>query len=127
MLEVTSPGVDRPRTEPRHWRRNVGRLVVAPLADGGQIEGRIAAADDESVEIDVVAKGRGKGARAKGGGSAGTAGSKAAGTPTVRRRFGYGALGRGRVQVEFKPPGAPSPGNDSPAGAEGTRSPAEPD
>ncbi|HLV73229.1 ribosome maturation factor RimP [Actinomadura hallensis] len=127
VLEVTSPGVDRPLTEPRHWRRNVGRLVVAPLADGGQIEGRIAAADDESVEIDVVAKGRGKGARAKGGGSAGTAGSKAAGTPTVRRRFGYGELGRGRVQVEFKPPGAPSPGNDSPAGAEGTRSPAEPD
>ncbi|MFS2293164.1 MAG: ribosome maturation factor RimP [Actinomadura sp.] len=116
VLEVTSPGVDRPLTEPRHWRRNVGRLVVAPLADGGQIEGRIAAADDESVEIDVVAEGRSKGARAKGGG-----------TRTVRRRFGFGELGRGRVQVEFKPTGAPSPGKDSPAGAEGTRSPAEPD
>src|SRR5689334_23921985 len=28
VLEVTSPGVDRPLTEPRHWRRNVGRMVT---------------------------------------------------------------------------------------------------
>ena len=34
VLEVSSPGVDRPLTEPRHWRRNVGRLVVAALRDG---------------------------------------------------------------------------------------------
>ena len=26
-LEVSSPGVDRPLTEPRHWRRAAGRLV----------------------------------------------------------------------------------------------------
>jgi len=31
-LEVSSPGVDRPLTEPRHWRRAQGRLVSAPLA-----------------------------------------------------------------------------------------------
>src|SRR5260370_11181930 len=31
-LEVSSPGVDRPLTEPRHWRRAVGRLVYAPLS-----------------------------------------------------------------------------------------------
>ncbi|MFG2086632.1 MULTISPECIES: ribosome maturation factor RimP [unclassified Spirillospora] len=125
VLEVTSPGVDRPLTEPRHWRRAVGRLVVAPLTEGGQIEGRVVAADDEAVEIDVVQKRRSKGAGPKGGGkSAGPktagskgAGSKAAGPETVRRRFGLGELGRGRVQVEFKPA----------APAEGTRSPAEPD
>ncbi|MGP4027646.1 ribosome maturation factor RimP [Actinomadura sp. 3N407] len=120
VLEVTSPGVDRPLTEPRHWRRAVGRLVVAPLTEGGQIEGRVVAADDEAVEIDVVQKRRNKGAGGKGGGkSAGskTAGPKAAGPETVRRRFGLGELGRGRVQVEFKPA----------APAEGTRSPAEPD
>ena len=35
-LEVSSPGVDRPLTEPRHWRRAVGRLVTAPLAPHGQ-------------------------------------------------------------------------------------------
>lgn len=128
VLEVTSPGVDRPLTEPRHWRRAVGRLVVAPLAEGGQIEGRVVAADDEAVEIDVVQKRRGKGAGAGGkaagsGPSAGGAGKpssskgRTAGPETVRRRFGLGELGRGRVQVEFTP---------SPP-AEESRSPAEPD
>ncbi|NVI86282.1 ribosome maturation factor RimP [Actinomadura sp. BRA 177] len=110
VLEVTSPGVDRPLTEPRHWRRAVGRLVVAPLAEGGQIEGRVVAADDRAVEIDVVQNRRTKGAGAKG------AGQKGAGT--VRRRFGLGELGRGRVQVEFKPLDRT---------AEEKRSPAEPD
>nr|WP_067632575.1 ribosome maturation factor RimP [Actinomadura latina] len=124
VLEVTSPGVDRPLTEPRHWRRAVGRLVVAPLAEGGQIEGRVVAADDEAVEIDVVQKHRsGKGAGARGGGSAGSKGTGSKGTGpkgagTVRRRFGLGELGRGRVQVEFKPL------NQT---AEEKRSPAEPD
>ena len=33
-LEVTSRGVDRPLTLPRHWRRNEDRLVKATLADG---------------------------------------------------------------------------------------------
>jgi ribosome maturation factor RimP len=47
-LEVTSPGVDRPLTEPRHWRRAVGRLVVA-----GPVSGRVVAADDEAVTFDV--------------------------------------------------------------------------
>ena len=39
-LEVSSPGVDRPLTEPRHWRRAVGRLVTAPLAVAGAGAGR---------------------------------------------------------------------------------------
>nr|WP_243716266.1 ribosome maturation factor RimP [Actinomadura darangshiensis] len=115
VLEVTSPGVDRPLTEPRHWRRAAGRLVVAPLAEGGQIEGRVVSADDEAVEIEVVQKRRGKGAGGKDGGR--SAGPKTAGPEVVRRRFGHGELGRGRVQVEFKPA----------AGAEEKRSPAEPD
>ncbi|GAA0631986.1 ribosome maturation factor RimP [Sporichthya brevicatena] len=34
VLEVTSPGTDRPLTAPRHWRRAVGRLVKAELTDG---------------------------------------------------------------------------------------------
>ncbi|SFN11190.1 ribosome maturation factor RimP [Actinomadura madurae] len=128
VLEVTSPGVDRPLTEPRHWRRAVGRLVVAPLTEGGQVEGRVVAADDEAVEIDVVRKRRGKGAGAKGGGrsagpepaSGGQASGKgrAAAPEIVRRRFGLGELGRGRVQVEFRPAADK---------AEETRSPAEPD
>ncbi len=41
VLEVTSPGVDRPLTEPRHWRRATTRLVHATLRDGSVVEGRI--------------------------------------------------------------------------------------
>jgi ribosome maturation factor RimP len=52
-LEVTSRGVDRPLTLPRHWRRNIGRLVVADLADGSRLKGRIAAADDDAVDVTV--------------------------------------------------------------------------
>jgi ribosome maturation factor RimP len=52
VLEVSSPGVDRPLTEPRHWRRNVGRLVAASLRDGSTAEGRITAADDAGLTLD---------------------------------------------------------------------------
>lgn len=50
-LEVTSRGVDRPLTLPRHWRRNHDRLVAAQLADGSTVEGRIGDSDDDGVEI----------------------------------------------------------------------------
>jgi ribosome maturation factor RimP len=73
VLEVGSPGVDRPLTHPRHWRRNVGRLVAVSAA-GDRLTGRISAADEEQVTLDV------------------------AGVP---RRFGYADLGPGRVQIEF--------------------------
>jgi ribosome maturation factor RimP len=52
-LEVTSPGVDRPLTHPRHWRRNQGRLVKVSLRDGGSLSGRIATSDDSSATLDV--------------------------------------------------------------------------
>ncbi len=51
VLEVSSPGVDRPLTAPRHWRRNVGRLVVATLADGSTETGRLTGADDDGVVL----------------------------------------------------------------------------
>jgi ribosome maturation factor RimP len=85
-LEVSSPGVDRPLTDPRHWRRAVGHLVQVTVADtgvsgvsgfSGSISGRIVAADSDGVTLDV-------------GGS--------------RHRFGYPALGAGAVQVEFGHP-----------------------
>ncbi len=85
-LEVSSPGVDRPLIDPRHWRRAVGRLVQVTVNDAGvsgssgasgSISGRIVAADSDGVTLDV-------------GGT--------------RRRFGYPALGAGAVQVEFGPP-----------------------
>ena len=87
-LEVSSPGVDRPLTQPRHWRRALGRLVVVPLAgaagDGGNgqrdgngaapVQGRIAGTSDTGVTLDCDGE---------------------------LREFRYAALGPGRVQIEF--------------------------
>lgn len=53
VLEVSSPGVDRPLTLPRHWRRNVGRLVKTTLADGELVNGRLLSADDLEAVLDV--------------------------------------------------------------------------
>ncbi|MEU1845735.1 ribosome maturation factor RimP [Micromonospora sediminicola] len=77
QLEVSSPGVDRPLTLPRHWRRNVGRLVkvtVRSEAGDRQLTGRVTAADDERVELESDAG------------------------PVTHA---YAELGPGRVQVEF--------------------------
>jgi ribosome maturation factor RimP len=52
-LEVTSPGVDRPLTHARHWRRNVDRLVVVHRSDGSSCTGRIVEAGDTSAVLDV--------------------------------------------------------------------------
>ena len=49
---MTSRGVDRPLTLPRHWRRNAGRLVRLRLADDSSIDGRIGESDDEGVVIE---------------------------------------------------------------------------
>jgi ribosome maturation factor RimP len=46
-LEVTSRGVERPLSLPRHWRRNAKRLVRVTLADGSTVEGRVQVADDD--------------------------------------------------------------------------------
>ncbi|MEU0572364.1 ribosome maturation factor RimP [Nonomuraea sp. NPDC005983] len=74
-LEVSSPGVDRPLTEPRHWRRAARRLVKAELEDGTVVEGRVRSADDSAVELDVDG---------------------------AVRTLDYQDLTRGRVQVEFR-------------------------
>jgi ribosome maturation factor RimP len=52
-LEVSSPGVDRPLTHPRHWRRNAGRLVKAGTGDGGSVLGRVVSADDEGAMLET--------------------------------------------------------------------------
>ncbi|MCA0307040.1 MAG: ribosome maturation factor RimP [Actinobacteria bacterium] len=51
-LEVSSRGGSRPLTHPRHFRRNTGRLVELTLAEGS-VTGRVLAADEESVEVEV--------------------------------------------------------------------------
>jgi ribosome maturation factor RimP len=52
-LEVSSPGVDRPLTLPRHWRRNLTRLVAVTLAGGHKVTGRITSVTDETALLDV--------------------------------------------------------------------------
>ena len=88
VLEVTSPGVDRPLTEHRHWRRNVGRLVtvaVGPSGGADEITGRVTGVDDAGVALAVEAKGK-PGAKKK---------------PPTPRHVPWAQLGAGRVQVEF--------------------------
>ena len=73
-LEVSSPGVDRPLTEPRHWRRAAGRLVKVKVTGEGAVEGRVLAADADGVTLDLAGR---------------------------MRQLGYGELGAGSVQIEF--------------------------
>ena len=84
VLEVTSPGVDRPLTEPRHFRRNVRRKVEVRLRDGGSVTGRVLEAGEALVlEVEGPKKGT-----------------------TARREVAWDDVERGLVQVEFKPVGA---------------------
>lgn len=85
VLEVSSPGTDRPLTLARHWRRNVGRLVMAHLADGTSVAGRITAADD----LDVTLQG-----------------------DQGLRVLLLAQVVRGAVQVEFTRPDSPEPEPD---------------
>jgi ribosome maturation factor RimP len=51
-LEVTSPGLDRPLTKSRHWRKNIGRLVKIVLLDGKEIKGRVKDVSEVSTTVD---------------------------------------------------------------------------
>lgn len=51
VLEVTSPGVDRPLTLERHWRRAASRLVKVTLTDGQSITGRVASTNETSATL----------------------------------------------------------------------------
>ena len=73
-LEVTSRGVERPLTLPRHWRRNRDRLVKVTTADGETLTGRIGEADEDHVTLDVSGQ---------------------------RRTLDYGEVTKALVQIEF--------------------------
>lgn len=53
-LEVSSRGTSRPLTEPKHWRRNRGRLVKVSLADGSAVTGRIVDSGDAEATLRIV-------------------------------------------------------------------------
>ena len=82
-LEVTSPGVDRPLTLPRHWRRNIGRRVRAYLVNGSTLEGRVREVDVDAVLLAVDVKGK---------------------PESTERRTPWSDVVRGEVQVEFRRP-----------------------
>lgn len=57
VLEVSTPGVDRPLTEPRHWRRAQGRLVKVTRRSGSGFTGRVLRADGDSAVLAPEPKG----------------------------------------------------------------------
>ena len=55
-LEVTSPGVDRPLTQPRHFAKNIDRLLKIIKLDGSEVTGRILSNTDTDVTLTVTVK-----------------------------------------------------------------------
>ena len=80
VLEVSSPGADRPLTEHRHYVRAVGRLVKLQLHEGGELVARILTVDDEGLDLEVP----------------GVKGRK----PTARR-VTFTEIAKARVEIEF--------------------------
>ena len=55
-LEVTSPGVDRPLTQPRHFAKNIDRLLKVIKLDGSEVIGRILSNTDHDVTLTITVK-----------------------------------------------------------------------
>jgi ribosome maturation factor RimP len=81
VLEVSSPGVDRPLTSAKHFRRARGRKVDVVLSDGSKLTGRVGETSDDSVAL-VVRAGR----------------------DWTVRKISLGDIVKAVVQVEFSPP-----------------------
>jgi ribosome maturation factor RimP len=83
LLEVSSPGVDRPLTAEKHFRRARGRRVEVRLRDGAALTGRLGVTADGWVHL-VVRSGSG----------------------WEVRRLPLTDIDNAVVQVEFSPPNA---------------------
>jgi ribosome maturation factor RimP len=57
-LEVTSPGVDRPLTLPRHWTKNLTRLIKITFNDGTALTARLNEFNDTHALLIENIKGR---------------------------------------------------------------------
>jgi len=82
-LEVTSPGIGRPLTLPRHFRRARTRLVALVTTDGRSITGHVVGTTDDAVQL--VLSGR------KG---------------LTEEQVLFADIARAKVEVEFSPPSA---------------------
>lgn len=80
VLEVSSPGADRPLTEHRHYVRAIGRLVKFQLVETGEVIARILDVDDEGLDLEVP----------------GVKGRKA-----TARRIAFTDIAKARVEIEF--------------------------
>ncbi|KOU17978.1 ribosome maturation protein RimP [Streptomyces sp. WM6372] len=80
VLEVSSPGADRPLTEHRHYVRAIDRLVKFQLVEGGELIARILDVDDEGMDLEVP----------------GVKGRKA-----TARRIAFTDIAKARVEIEF--------------------------
>ncbi|MFF4233916.1 ribosome maturation factor RimP [Streptomyces sp. NPDC001820] len=80
VLEVSSPGADRPLSEHRHYVRAIGRLARLQLHDGDELVARILTVDDEGLDLEVP----------------GVKGRK----PTARR-IAFAEIAKARVELEF--------------------------
>ncbi|MFD7553761.1 MULTISPECIES: ribosome maturation factor RimP [unclassified Streptomyces] len=80
VLEVSSPGADRPLTEHRHYVRAIERLVKFQLVEGGELIARILDVDDEGMDLEVP----------------GVKGRKA-----TARRIAFTDIAKARVEIEF--------------------------
>ncbi|MFC8508253.1 ribosome maturation factor RimP [Streptomyces sp. NPDC057411] len=80
VLEVSSPGADRPLTQHRHYVRATGRLVKLNLTEGGELVTRILAVDEDGLDTEVP----------------GVKGRKA-----TARRIEFSEIAKARVEIEF--------------------------
>ena len=81
LLEVGSPGAERPLVLPRHWHRAEGRLAKIQLTDGAEIVARVLESDEDGALVEVQpVKGRGR---------------------PKERRLAFAEIAKARVQVEF--------------------------
>lgn len=83
VLEVSSPGVDRPLTSEKHFRRARGRKVEIALADGTTVTGRVGEISDGTLRL-VVRDGRAR--------------------DWTVRPVPIGEIAKAVVQIEFSPP-----------------------
>ena len=87
VLEVSSPGTDRPLITPQHFRRNVGRLIALTTSGEEQLTGRLTAAGTEAFDL--------------------------ADDTGATRTFGYADSARARVELEFNRPTVPETADDT--------------
>ena len=84
-LEVSSRGIGRPLEQPRHWRRNLGRLVRVNLRGGEQLTGRVTDSDDTGAELELDG---------------------------ATRRVEFADVAKALVQIEFNRPKTPDDDED---------------